>query len=181
MREKPAGKGIAMSDLYSSVRPPEQRRVESKKKISWMILIGLLVFFVCGFVLMRLAGYKTRVREFYFRLSDSTVYAYQNDSLYAAADGKRFHVTGEHDYDVYKYITVRSMGRNALTMPGREAELRLEYGDGAVLEMWEDSGGSGSYIRFRSAEGAVFRFRSGDIRLHELAGRYLKPEKNTGE
>lgn len=167
-----------MSELYNRVRPPEQRSGRSKRKLSVMILVGLLVFFVIGFVLVRLAGYRYRVREFYFDLSDSTVYAYQNDSLYAETGGERFRVTGEHDYDVYKYVTVRSMGRNALAVPGREADVRLDYGDGAVLELWEDSAGGGSYIRFRSAEGRVCRFRSGDIRLHELAGRYLTPGQN---
>lgn len=169
-----------MSELYDRVRPPEQRSGKSKKKISVMILVGLLAFFVIGFVLLRLAEYRYRVREFYFDLSDSTVYAYQNDSLYAEAGGERVHVTGEHDYDVYKYVTVRSMGRNALTVPGRKADVRLDYGDGAVLELWEDSAG-GSFIRFRSAEGRVCRFRSGDIRLHELAGRYLTPGQNIRE
>ena len=166
-----------MADFYDMVTPPEQRSRRSREKIVIISVIALLVVLVSGFTILRLAGYKTRVREFQMALNRSTIYCYNNDTLRAELDGDTVRITGDHAYDVYQFMCVRSLGANALFVPNREA-VTLDYGDGALLELWADSSGQGIFLRFRSAEGRVCRFHSKDMRLDDLCKRYLALSKN---
>ena len=167
-----------MADFYDMVTPPEKRRSRSKERITLYAVVALLVVFAAGFVILRLAGYKTRVREFRYQLNDSTIYAYEHDSLRADfPDGQSVRVSGEHNYDVYQFLSVRSLGRNALFTPKGEA-VTLDYGDGAVLRLWADRDTRGMYVRFDAADGDHCLFHSRDMRLNDVIGRYLALSKN---
>ena len=166
-----------MPDFYDMVTPPEKRKNSSREKLILSILLALVVLLSVGFVLVRLAGYKTRVREFRAQLSESTVYAYENDCLRAEINGQSIRVTGEHAYDIYQFMSVRSLGRNTLFTPSGEPAT-LDYGDGSVLQMWPDRKASGIYLRFQSAGGKTFLFHSPDMRLNDIEGRYLSLSKN---
>ena len=166
-----------MADFYDMVTPPEKRRRASREKVIVSIILALVFLLVIGFLLFRLAGYKGRVREFRSELSNSTIYAYDHDSLRADIDGQAIRITGEHAYDIYQFMSVRSLGRNALFTPKTEP-VTLDYGDGSVLEMWADRNGSGIYLRYQSADGEKYLFHSPDMRLNDIVGRYLSLSKN---
>ncbi len=166
-----------MRDFYDMATPPEKRgKPKSDKSVS-VCAVALLIVLAAGFIILRLAGYKTRVRDFRIDLNNSTIYAYNNDCLRARVEGDDVHVSGEHAYDVYQFMSVRSLGANALFTP-RQGGVILEYGDGAVLRLWEDKDGKGMLIRFDSADGDVCRFHSRDMRLRDLVGRFLALSKN---
>lgn len=169
--------GCALADFYDMVTPPERREKRSRDKIIAITVIALVIVLAAGFLILRLAGYKTRVREFRFALNHSTIYAYNNDCLRADIGEEAIHVTGDHNYDVYQFMAVRSLGANALFVPRSEA-VTLTYGDGAVLELWADRSGQGMFLRFTGADGHVCRFHSRDMRLNDLIGRYLTLSKN---
>ena len=160
------------------VTPPERRRKRSGGKAAVIAVITLVTVLLAGFVILRLAGYKARVREFRIQLNHGTIYAYDNDCLRADADGEAIRITGEHAYDVYQFMSVRSLGANALFVPGGEPDVTLTYGDGAVLELWPDSTERGRFLRFTDTDGRVCRFHSRDMRLDDLVNRYLAPGKN---
>ena len=166
-----------MSDFYNMVTPPEKRKNSSREKLILSILLALVVLLSVGFVLVRLAGYKTRVREFRAQLSESTIYAYENDCLRAEIDGQAIRITGEHAYDIYQFMSVRSLGRNALFTP-RGEPVTLDYGDGSVLRLWADRNLTGVYLRYDAADGSRFLFHSKDMRLRDIVGRYLTLSKN---
>ena len=171
------GEGRSLADFYDMVTPPEQRGKRSREKAVILAVLTLLVVLAAGFTILRLAGYKTRVREFHMALNRSTIYAYNNDCLRAELDGTAVHVSGDHAYDVYQFMCVRSLGVNALFVPGGAA-VTLSYGDGAVLELWPDRTERGMFLRFTDAEGRVCRFHSRDMRLNDLCRRYLTLSKN---
>ena len=160
------------------VTPPEQRKKRSREKVTVIAAAALVIVLLAGFIILRLAGYKTRVREFRFRLNHSTIYAYNNDCLRADVEGKTVRITGEHAYDVYQFMAVRSLGANALFVPRAAPDVTLTYGDGAVMELWEDPSERGLYLRFTDAGGGVCRFHSRDMQLDNLISRYLAPGKN---
>ena len=167
-----------MADFYDMVTPPEQRRRREKEKITVYAVIALLLVFASGFVILRLAGYKTRVREFHYQLNDSTIYAYEHDCLRADfPDGQSVRITGEHNYNVYQFLSCRSLGRNALFTPKGDA-VTLDYGDGAVLRLWADRDARGLYVRFDAPDGSRCLFHSRDMRLNDLTWRYLSLSKN---
>lgn len=156
--------------------PQEKRRKPRRDRSIILCAAALVLVLAAGFIILRLAGYKTRVREFRAELSNSTIYAYDNDCLRARVDGGDVRVSGEHTYDVYQFMSVRSLGANALFTPTES--VTLDYGDGAVLRLSEDRDGNGMFIRFTAADGKVFRFHSRDMRLRDLVGRFLALSKN---
>lgn len=167
-----------MSDFYNMVTPPGKRKKRfGKERIVVSILIALVFLFIVGFILVRLAGYNSRVREFRAQLSNSTVYAYDNDCLRAEIDGQAIRVTGDHAYDIYQFMSVRSLGRNALFTP-RGEPVTLDYGDGSVLRLWADRNARGVYLRYDGADGSRCLFHSKDMRLNDIIGRYLSLSKN---
>ena len=166
-----------MPDFYDMVTPPEKRKNSSREKLILSILLALVVLLSVGFVLVRLAGYKTRVREFRAQLSESTIYAYENDCLRAEIDGQAIRITGEHAYDIYQFMSVRSLGRNALFTP-RSEPVTLDYGDGSVLRLWADRDLRGVHLRYDGANGSKYLFHSRDMRLNDIIARYLSLSKN---
>ena len=146
-----------MADIYDHVTPFEKRRRFSKEKLILYIVIVLVILFIVGFILVRLAGYQSRVREFRSLLSNSTVYAFDNDCLRADIDGQSIRVSGEHAYDIYQFMSVRSLGRNALFTP-RSEPVTLDYGDGSILRLWPDH--DASAITVRTAADASFTART---------------------
>ena len=167
-----------MADFYDMVTPPEQRKKRSREKVAVIAVAALVIVLLAGFIILRLAGYKARVREFRMQLNHSTIYAYDNDCLRADVAGAAVRITGDHAYDVYQFMAVRSLGANALFVPRDTPDVTLTYGDGAVMELWEDSSERGLYLRFTDADGRVCRFHSRDMKLSDLIARYLAPAKN---
>lgn len=155
-----------------------KRTKPSKEKVIVIAVVTSLAVIAMLFSVLRLAGYKGRVRDFQMALNRSTIYAYDHDCLKGTVNGSSLRITGEHNYDIYQVMCVRSLGANTLRLPREEAQVVLEYGDGGVLCLWEDTSDKGIFLRFQSAENRVWCFRSKDIRLKDLVDRYLSAAKN---
>ena len=167
-----------MPDIYDPVASPKKRARAHRERLVYFILIAAVFFLVNILLIVYLATYNHRVWDFRSDLSESTVYAYENDCLRADVDGQAIRVTGEHIYDVYQFMCVRGLGRDLLYTP-RGEPVTLDYGDGALLRMWPDKEATGMYIRFDAADGRRYRFHSFDMRLNDVVSRYLSLSQNT--
>lgn len=166
-----------MPDIYDSVASPKKRVRGHRDRLVYIILIAAVFLIVNLLLIVYLATYNNRVWDFRADLSESTIYAYDNDCLRADVDGQAIRVTGEHAYDVYQFMSVRGLGRDLLYTPRGES-VTLDYGDGALLRMWPDKDATGMYLRFDAADGRHYRFHSFDMRLNDIVARYLSLSKN---
>lgn len=122
-------------DMYSYIKPKQpKKRSDFSVAVIAAVGGGLLLFFILTMVGILQDTFVRR--DFTASLSESTVYAYQNISLYAETEDGRVRITGENAYSLY-YLFSAAKGKEQSTTPNVPPFVRLDYGDGAILECWE--------------------------------------------
>lgn len=133
-----------MSDMYNKVSRPAERP-KRRRGAAVFIALAAAVVLIAVWILSAYGILSVR-RQFYqfvSAISDSTVYAYENDSLRAEMDGQSIRVTGGNNYSLYHAISVMEPDGRLLHVPEGEADIVLDYGDGAVLRLWKVKGEDG--------------------------------------
>lgn len=136
------------------------------------ILAALIIF---GF------RYRANFREFLGDLSDSTQYAIENKSLYLTVEGDTFLVLPKNYKKFYNTVAIAGSGRPA-SAPDREADIKLEFGDGTTLELWEakvknarNNRGIGMVVQYTDRQGDTYTYDTDRLRPEKF------PLKNPGE
>ena len=116
-------------------RIPESRR--SKRDIGiWLAVLGcVLILVLCIVPIAWGCWYQLRFREFVSALSDSTVYAYENDCLTLETGGQSLSLDGEAGYGLYRRLCDAGPGRLG-SVPQEEPAAVIDYGNGAVMRFW---------------------------------------------
>ena len=143
-----------MKKAHSAARPPKSRR--DYVLFAAISLAVALVVFLCGSIAWFL-WQRNHYQLFVSALSDSTLYAFQNDSLTGRQDGQDFVMPGQTGYQLYNLLSNWD-GKPRRKVPQQSPDLTLSYGDGSVLELWpvELDGDTQREI------GILFRFTSSD-------------------
>ena len=125
--------------------------------------------------------YRANFREFLGDLSDSTQYAMENKRLYLTVEGDTFLVLPKDYKKFYNTVAIAGSGRPA-SAPNREADIKLDYGDGSTLELWEakvknarNNRGIGMVVRYTDPEGATATYDTDRLRPEKF------PLKNPSE
>ena len=125
------------------------------------ILAALIIF---GF------RYRANFREFLGDLSDSTQYAIENKSLYLTVEGDTFLVLPKNYRKFYNTVAIAGSGRPA-SAPDREADIKLEFGDGTTLELWEakvknarNNRGIGMVVQYTDRQGDTYTYDTDRLR-----------------
>jgi hypothetical protein len=157
MKEKPT------TDRFAKLKTPKLKR---DFLLPTVIVLALIVLVATGAPAVYAGWYQLHYRDFVGSISNSTYYAYQNNCLYALQDGEEVLVTGEHNYLLYGIIT-EEPGKLLKSVPEREADIVLYYGDGGVLELWNveltyasASSSSGVCWRWTDAEGEIWIYNT---------------------
>lgn len=141
-------------EMYARLRQPRQRR--NYKIPAALCICFVILAAVIGLVLYAI-WYQYHYRAFVSALSRSTVYAYQNDSLWLEAGDHSRSVTNSAVYLPYNKL-IQQPGKLYRTAPDREPDMRLDYGDGAVLLLWAVDLEEGA----RRATGVFWQFTTAD-------------------
>ena len=125
------------------------------------ILAALIIF---GF------RYRANFREFLGDLSDSTQYAIENKSLYLTVEGDTFLVLPKNYRKFYNTVAIAGSGRPT-SAPDREADIKLEFGDGTTLELWEakvknarNNRGIGMVVQYTDRQGDTYTYDTDRLR-----------------
>lgn len=158
-------------------------RVKSDRVLRNMVLACVLVLALAAVMLIRAAGYFSRYQEFVGKLSDSTVYAYDNRCLRAEVEGQSLWVNLKNDYGLYTHITVYGVGVEKHSTPKRAADVELYYGNGSSLKLWdmEASGSAGAhslFLHYEDETGYSYSYVSGEVDLETLKNKYLLVKTN---
>ena len=154
--------------MYEQVQRTERKGRNRKLWISLLlwaamasILAALIIF---GF------RYRANFREFLGDLSDSTQYAIENKSLYLTVEGDTFLVLPKNYRKFYNTVAIAGSGRPA-SAPDREADIKLEFGDGTTLELWEakvknarNNRGIGMVVQYTDRQGDTYTYDTDRLR-----------------
>ena len=165
--------------MYEQVHRTERKGRNRKLWISLLlwaamasILAALIIF---GF------RYRANFREFLGDLSDSTQYAIENKSLYLTVEGDTFLVLPKNYKKFYNTVAIAGSGRPA-SAPDREADIKLEFGDGTTLELWEakvknarNNRGIGMVVQYTDRQGDTYTYDTDRLRPEKF------PLKNPSE
>ena len=165
--------------MYEQVHRTERKGRNRKLWISLLlwaamasVLAALIIF---GF------RYRANFREFLGDLSDSTQYAIENKSLYLTVEGDTFLVLPKNYKKFYNTVAIAGSGRPA-SAPDREADIKLEFGDGTTLELWEakvknarNNRGIGMVVQYTDRQGDTYTYDTDRLRPEKF------PLKNPSE
>lgn len=157
--------------------------VQKDRSLRNIILICVLFFALAAGTIIWTAGYFHRYQAFVERLSDSTVYAYDNRCLRADVEGESLWVNLKNDYGIYTHITVYGIGSEKYSVPGRDADVVLDYGNGSRLKLWdmEDAGGGRAhrlFLHYEDDEGYSYSYVSDEMDLETIKNKYLMVKTN---
>lgn len=147
-----------MRSSHSPENTPKARR--DYVLLCAIALAVAVVVFICGSVGWFL-WQKTQFQAFISALSDSTVYAYRQDSLTARAEEGTTGLEGETGYQLYTLLSGRQP-KPRRQVPQASPMLTLDYGDGATLEFWpveldgDTQRQTGILWRFTAPEGKIW-------------------------
>ena len=116
-------------------------------------------------------------------ISSSTTYAFSGKftSLRARVDGQDLRITQENGYALYGKLF--NMNATFSRDVPKEDSLRLDYGDGAVLELWPyhlpdgSDRSEGIFVRFVNPEGKTYTYYT-DRDTFARVTQCLSPENN---
>lgn len=165
----------------------EKIRVIPKKKndkFLRIVIAGVVIFVgLVAATMIWLSGYFSRYQKFVGKLSESTVYAYDNRCLRADVDGQSLWVNLKNDYNIYTHITVYGVGSEKHVLPDSAPDVYLDYGNGSSLSLWdiEPSGNSSVhklFLHYEDQTGYSYSYTTDELSLETLKVKYLLVKTN---
>ena len=151
--------------LYDAVRKEKSRRRFHPLWAAALVFAVALVT-VLGLVISKPQRDHDRFVQCMSDISSSTTYAFSGKftSLRARVDGQDLRITQENGYALYGKLF--NMNATFSRDVPKEDSLRLDYGDGAVMELWPyrlpagSARSQGLFVRFRNPEGKVYSYHT---------------------
>lgn len=167
--------------MYELVKAQaESRKDRTLRNVILAVVVISVIVLVPMIWIMGSAG---RYRTYVEKLSDSTIYAYNNRSLYAVMDGEVRWINLKNDYKIYTYITVSGRGVEQYRIPEEEPAITLDYGNGSSLKLWDLEPVEGSrthrlFLEFEDSTGYSYAYTSEAMDLEAIKIRYLEVKTN---
>ncbi len=120
-------------DMYEMVRKPRQRR---DRIMPITLAAATIVIIACVIPVIWAGKYRRDFWNYIERLSNATVYAYEQGTLLAELEGEMFAIDGTGGYDIYNQVSGAGTGRTLSDPPQETPDLKLDYGNGTTLLMW---------------------------------------------
>lgn len=174
--------------LYDAVRTPRPRKRDPR--LLACIAIALTLVLLAFFPILWAAHLQRQYRHFISGLGESVLYAKAQGSLYVRQNGRQFRarvdgqdlrITQENGYALYGKLF--NMNATFSRDVPKEDSLRLDYGDGAVLELWPyhlpdgSDRSEGIFVRFVNPEGKIYTYYT-DRDTFARVTQCLSPENN---
>ena len=167
--------------LYDAVRKEQSRR---RFHPLWAALVfAMALVTVLGLVISKPQRDHDRFVQCMSEISSSTTYALarKHTNLQAQVDGQSLRITQENGYALYGKLF--NMGAVFSRDVPKDGGIRLDYGDGAVMELWPyrlpagSARSQGLFVRFRNPEGKVYSYYT-DRDTFARVTECLSPEHN---
>ena len=168
--------------LYDAVRKEQPRRRFHPLWAAALVFAVALVT-VLGLVISKPQRDHDRFIRCMSDISSSTTYAFSGKftSLRARVDGQDLRITQENGYALYGKLF--NMGAVFSRDVPKDGGIRLDYSDGAVLELWPyrlpagSARSEGIFVRFINPEGKAYTYYT-DRDTFARVTQCLSPENN---
>jgi hypothetical protein len=154
--------------MYEQIQRKEPKAVNKKLWVA-LILWTVLAIILASLIIFGFR-YRSNFRDFLGDLSNSTEYALENNSLYLTVDGDTFLVIRKNIKKFYNAVAIAGSGRPA-TPPERDADIKLDFGNDATLELWEakvknarNNRGIGMIVQFTDPDGEIYCYDTDRLR-----------------
>lgn len=123
------------NNMYANVK----RGARSKGNLALWIGLAVCALLIAAFALsVCFAGsYQRNYWDYVGRLSNSTAYAYRNDTLQISVSGETRSLDKERAYQIYQLVSNAGEGRIQKALPSGAPSAILDYGNGSTLTVWE--------------------------------------------
>ena len=168
--------------LYDAVR---REKTPRRRHPMWVVALAFAAALVTtlGLVISKPQRDHDRFIRCMSDISSSTTYAFSGKftSLRARVDGQDLRITQENGYALYGKLF--NMGAVFSRDVPKDGGIRLDYGDGAVMELWPyrlpagSARSQGLFVRFRNPEGKVYSYYT-DRDTFARVTECLSPEHN---
>lgn len=168
--------------LYDAVR---REKTPRRRHPMWVVALAFAAALVTtlGLVISKPQRDHDRFIRCMSDISSSTTYAFSGKftSLRARVDGQDLRITQENGYALYGKLF--NMNATFSRDVPKEDSLRLDYGDGAVLELWPyhlpdgSDRSEGIFVRFVNPEGKAYTYYT-DRDTFARVTQCLSPENN---
>lgn len=164
-----------MDGLYENLK----KDAKTERDMSMTVIVAglLLLAVVVGTAAFWYMGHNRRFMVFVSNLSNSTAYAYENESLTAEVDGRLYKISPDNMYGIYSYIALNKSGKESRNIPEGEPVV-LAYGDGSVLQLWNQpddqrAGGYSLFLHYTDVDGKTYSYINYKANLETIVTRYL--------
>lgn len=161
-----------MPELYDHVRTPKTPRWDGKLVASIAICVAVAVAVLTP--VAQMLYYEKQFRGFIAELSESTVYAYRQNTLQVTRDGVTEIGEGEWGYTLFGCISRAGVGKPRKELP-EEEPIELNYGNGATLQLWEvpipERGArnpKGVLVHYVGVDGVAYTYDSDKLQFYEV-------------
>lgn len=164
-----------MEGLYENLK--KDTKTERDVSMTVIVAVLLLLAVVLGTAAFWYLGHNRRFMVFVSNLSNSTAYAYENESLTAEIDGRLYTISPDNMYGIYSYIALNKAGKESRNIPEGEPVV-LAYGDGSVLQLWNQlddrrAGGYSLFLQYTDTDGKTYSYINYKADLETIKTRYL--------
>lgn len=176
-----------MADMYANIIRKDEKKTKKKDwrlyfavaaAVAGLAVLGIFVAqpLICRFVLYP---------RFVSAVSDSTLYAYENDCLRADMGGESVHVSGDNAYSFLKSLTVGPPDKLVFGSMDEEPDLKLDYGDGSALSLWavpakDSEAPKAMRVLYEGKDHSRISFYTDSISVERLS-RWAKPDREGNE
>lgn len=154
--------------MYEQVKRKEKKA--TNKRLWFALSVWTVVVIILAALVIFGFRYRSNFRDFLGDLSNSTEYALDNNSLYLTVDGDTFLVIRKNVKKFYNAVAIAGSGRPASPLD-READIKLDYGNGSTLELWQtkvknarNNRGIGMVVQFTDSEGKTYCYDTDRLR-----------------
>lgn len=162
--------------MYDVVQRKEKQEGRWSLKVAGIVAACAIVA-MAGLVLWAMK-YQLNYREFISHFSSSKVYAVENFCFYGEVEGAGFQGKRKTPDRLYTYIALGGIGRVGKAPEG-EPEIRLDFGDGGNMFIWNvEEGKQHCYILYQHEDGFSYGYYTSKVSVSTLKVSYLPISKN---
>lgn len=116
----------------------KRKRIDSDM-VKLLLCLGavFLAFFIVFGMVFSSIFYKRLYWDFVGELSQSTVYAFENEGATVEIEDKTFVIKDSKVYVFYKRLSIADFGKKQTGFVEEEESIRITFGDGSSLRMWQ--------------------------------------------
>ena len=167
-----------MNDIVEVLKNTKKEEFKKKKSIDngmikLLLSIGavFLAFFIVFGTVFSSVYFKRLYWDFVGELSNSTIYAFENEGVIVEDREDTYVINGSKVYVFYKKLSNADFGRMQKRLPKDAESIRVDFGNGSSLRMWQapmiENSKKILYVHYTNADGRLYKCNVEGVTLED--------------